>query len=144
MTDLLDPLDRSQAWHGDQPTYLAHYLARRTRGGDSNFDSDVTALIRAYSRAIPTLEARFRPTSDEWDVAKPNVAFFDKLATVSRHERHEIAHVGDRLDNDIAPAAQVGLVTVWVRRGPWGHILRPKELMAAGSLPLDAPSLQTP
>jgi HAD superfamily hydrolase (TIGR01549 family) len=80
-------------------------------------------------------------TSDEWGAAKPNVAFFDTLTAVSGHDRHEIAYVGDRLDNDIAPAAQAGLVTVWVRRGPWGYILRPKDLMTAGLLPLDAPSL---
>lgn len=80
-------------------------------------------------------------TSDQWGAGKPHVAFFDKLVAVSGHERHEIAYVGDRLDNDIAPAAQAGLVTVWVRRGPWGYILRPRELMIAGSLPEDAPSL---
>lgn len=51
-------------------------------------------------------------------MAKPNVAFFDKLAPASRHDRHEIAYVGDRLDNDIVPAAEAGLVTVKVRRGP--------------------------
>ena len=79
-------------------------------------------------------------TSDEWGVSKPSAAFFDKFAAVSGHERHEIAYVGDRLDNDVAPAAQAGLVTVWVRRGPWGYIQRPKELMATGLLPLDAPS----
>ena len=80
-------------------------------------------------------------TSDEWGVAKPDVAFFEKLAAVSGHERQEIAYVGDRLDNDIAPAAQAGLVTVWVRRGPWGYVLRPRDLMVSGTLPDDAPSL---
>ncbi len=79
-------------------------------------------------------------TSDEWDAAKPDVAFFDKLVEVSGHDRHEIAYVGDRLDNDIAPAAQAGLVTVWIRRGPWGYVLRPDDL-AAGVLPSGAPDL---
>lgn len=79
-------------------------------------------------------------TSDEWGVGKPNVGFFEKLVSVSGHERHEIAYVGDRLDNDIAPAAEAGLVTVWVRRGPWGYVLRPRELVVAGSLSEDAPT----
>jgi len=30
-------------------------------------------------------------TSDEWGVAKPDVAFFDKLAAVPGHEAREIA-----------------------------------------------------
>ena len=80
-------------------------------------------------------------TSDEWDAAKPNVAFFDKLVAVSGHEPHEIAYVGDRLDNDIAPAAQAGLHTVWVRRGPWGFILRPGEPFITDQLPRDVPSV---
>jgi FMN phosphatase YigB (HAD superfamily) len=63
------------------------------------------------------------------------------LVAVPGHERHEIAYVGDRLDNDIAPAAHSGLVTVWVRRGPWGYILRQRELIIAGLLWNDAPSL---
>ena len=36
-------------------------------------------------------------------------------------EPHEIAYVGDRLDNDILPALAAGLTTVFVRRGPWGY-----------------------
>lgn len=33
-----------------------------------------------------------------------------------------IAHVGDRLDNDIVPAKDAGMFTAFVRRGPWGHL----------------------
>ena len=80
-------------------------------------------------------------TSDEWDAAKPDVAFFDKLVAASGHQRHEIAYVGDRLDNDIAPAARAGLFTVWVRRGPWGYILNRDAELLAGRLPDDAPSV---
>jgi len=80
-------------------------------------------------------------TSDEWGAAKPDTAFFDKLVAVSGHDRQEIAYVGDRLDNDIAPAAHAGLFTIWVRRGPWGYILRPRNASLAGRLPEDAPSM---
>jgi HAD superfamily hydrolase (TIGR01549 family) len=73
-------------------------------------------------------------TSDDWGVAKPDVQFFDKLVAVSGHDRDEIAYVGDRLDNDIAPAARAGLFTVWVRRGPWGYVLEPSELLPAARL----------
>lgn len=80
-------------------------------------------------------------TSDEWGAAKPDTAFFDKLVAVSGHDRQEIAYVGDRLDNDIAPAAHAGLFTIWVRRGPWGYVLRPRDPFLAGKFPEDAPSL---
>ena len=80
-------------------------------------------------------------TSDEWGATKPDAGFFDKLVAVSGHDRGEIAYVGDRLDNDIAPAAQAGLFTIWVRRGPWGYILHPDEPFVAARLPEGAPSL---
>jgi HAD superfamily hydrolase (TIGR01549 family) len=62
-------------------------------------------------------------TSDDWGVTKPDVAFFQKLVAVSGHEAAEIAYVGDRIDNDIAPAKEAGLRTVQIRRGPWANIL---------------------
>ena len=61
-------------------------------------------------------------TSDDWGATKPSVEFFTTLLTRSGHPPEEIAYVGDRLDNDIRPAAEAGLYTVWVRRGPWGCI----------------------
>jgi HAD superfamily hydrolase (TIGR01549 family) len=73
-------------------------------------------------------------TSAEWGAEKPGAAFFDTMAAVSGHARGETAYVGDRLDNDIAPAARAGLFTIWVRRGPWGHILQP-----GGSPAIDLP-----
>src|ERR671917_578861 len=62
-------------------------------------------------------------TSDDWGVTKPDVAFFSKLIAVSGHHPHEIPCAGDRLDNDLGPAAEAGLHTVFIRRGPWGYII---------------------
>ena len=61
-------------------------------------------------------------TSDDWGVTKPDEAFFSKLIAVSGHQPHEIAYVGDRLDNDLRPAAAAGLHTIFIKRGPWGYI----------------------
>jgi FMN phosphatase YigB (HAD superfamily) len=80
-------------------------------------------------------------TSDEWGVTKPDTGFFDKLAAVSGFERGETAYVGDRLDFDIGPAARAGLFTVWIRRGPWGYILRPGDPPGVADVPDGAPSL---
>jgi FMN phosphatase YigB (HAD superfamily) len=62
-------------------------------------------------------------TSDDWGVTKPDVAFSSKVIAVSGHQPNEIAYVGDRLDNDLDPAAEASLHTVFVRRGPWGYII---------------------
>ena len=34
----------------------------------------------------------------------------------------EIAYVGDRLDNDVFPAQELGIHAVFIRRGPWGYL----------------------
>lgn len=59
--------------------------------------------------------------SDDLGHGKPDRAFFDAVvalsgATAARH----VLYVGDRVDNDVLPAADAGLRTCWLRRGPWG------------------------
>ncbi|WP_432983024.1 HAD family hydrolase [Dactylosporangium sp. CA-233914] len=67
------------------------------------------------------LDADLIATSDDWGAEKPSQAFFDALIASAGCAPSEIAYVGDRLDNDILPAANAGLVTVFIRRGPWGY-----------------------
>lgn len=61
-------------------------------------------------------------TSDDWGVAKPDPTFFEHLVKAAPCEASEILYVGDRLDNDVRPAASVGLQTALIRRGPWAII----------------------
>jgi HAD superfamily hydrolase (TIGR01549 family) len=63
-------------------------------------------------------------TSDDWGVAKPDPEFFRCLVEATPYEVNEILYVGDRLDNDIGPAASMGLQTALIRRGPWALIQR--------------------
>lgn len=69
-------------------------------------------------------EAAFVASSAEWGVAKPHPEFFTRIidAVSPAIASHEILYVGDRLDNDIVPAAAVGMRTALLRRGPWGHV----------------------
>ncbi|MFD0053055.1 HAD family hydrolase [Streptomyces sp. NPDC127168] len=61
-------------------------------------------------------------TSDDWGASKPDRAFFDRVAEVVPAEPGEMLYVGDRVDNDIAPARTAGMHTALVRRGPWATI----------------------
>ncbi|WP_432135884.1 HAD family hydrolase [Streptomyces sp. bgisy154] len=61
-------------------------------------------------------------TSDDWGASKPDRAFFDRVAEVVPAEVGEMLYVGDRVDNDIAPARQAGMHTALVHRGPWATI----------------------
>ena len=55
-------------------------------------------------------------------VRKPDPAFFEKVVALMECRVDEVAYVGDRVDNDVLPAAAAGLVAVHVRRGPWGRL----------------------
>ena len=57
-------------------------------------------------------------------VRKPEPGFFARLVELSGRVADEVAYVGDRVDNDVLPALEAGLVAVHVRRGPWG-LLQP-------------------
>ena len=55
-------------------------------------------------------------------VAKPDPAFFALVARRAGLPPSRIAYVGDRLDNDVAPATAAGLQAIHLRRGPWGVV----------------------
>lgn len=64
--------------------------------------------------------------SDEMGVAKPDRAFFARtLQLMGDPPPGQVAYVGDRIDNDVIPAADAGMRAVWLRRGPWGVIQEP-------------------
>ncbi len=85
-----------------------------------------TARAGHFLREL-NLPADVIATSDDWGAAKPSPLFFKRLVEISGHQPHEITYVGDRLDNDIQPAIEVGLSAIWMRRGPWAFIHSPGE-----------------
>ncbi len=66
--------------------------------------------------------ADFIASSTGWGVEKPSPAFFARVVEAAGVAAHEIAYVGDRLDNDVLPARAAGMTAVFIRRGPWGVI----------------------
>lgn len=67
--------------------------------------------------------------SAEEGVAKPDPAIFRIALERSGCEPGEAAMIGDRLDNDIAPAKAVGMRTIWLPQGPavWQSVRRVAE-----------------
>ncbi|WP_153414473.1 HAD family hydrolase [Nocardia macrotermitis] len=76
------------------------------------------------------LPTDFIATSDDWGVEKPSAEFFAKVVEVAPGEPGQIVYVGDRLDNDVAPAKRAGMRTAYLQRGPWGWIHRNKQEVA--------------
>jgi FMN phosphatase YigB (HAD superfamily) len=77
----------------------------------------------------PLLEGLLEPgelmgTSDAWGVSKPAPEFFARVIDELGLPAGEIAYVGDRVDNDVVPAAEAGMVAVFLACGPWGVVQR--------------------
>ena len=67
--------------------------------------------------------------SAEEGVAKPAPAIFRIALERAGCEPGEAAMIGDRLDNDVAPAKAVGMRTIWLPQGPaaWHSVRRAAE-----------------
>ena len=88
-----------------------------------------SAALEAWARAVD-LPVDVIGSSAGWGVRKPSSAFFERVVEEAGFVASEVAYVGDRVDNDVLPAASAGLVAVHVRRGPWG-MLQPTPQEAA-------------
>jgi FMN phosphatase YigB (HAD superfamily) len=62
----------------------------------------------------------FVASSERWGVEKPARAFFARVCEAAGADPAAVAYVGDRVDNDVAPALAFGMQAVHIRRGPWG------------------------
>ena len=114
---------------------------RRSSITDEDFYPDAVACLRAMTEAnylvgiaanqpetteavLHALDVRLAlvASSARWGLSKPDPAFFDRICEELRLASREIAYIGDRLDNDIQPAAAAGMTAVFLRRGPWGYL----------------------
>ncbi len=79
------------------------------------------------------LPVDFIGSSAAFGVEKPDPGFFRRIVDLAGVPAGSIAYVGDRVDNDVIPAADAGMAAVFIRRGPWGfaHQGRPGVERAA-------------
>jgi HAD superfamily hydrolase (TIGR01509 family) len=83
-------------------------------GAVGNTPAEAEELLREHVDLIGS--------SGRWGVEKPAPGFFERIVEESGFAADEIAYVGDRVDNDIRPAIDAGMLAVHIRRGPWGHL----------------------
>ena len=68
-------------------------------------------------------------SSAELGVAKPDPKIFRLALAMAECEPSQAVMIGDRIDNDVVPAKQYGMWTVWVRSGLSAY--QPKDLAGA-------------
>ena len=60
-------------------------------------------------------------SSAEVGISKPDLEIFRAALDKAKCFPAEAYMIGDRLDNDIEPAAQIGMHTIWVRQGSFAY-----------------------
>jgi HAD superfamily hydrolase (TIGR01662 family) len=80
-----------------------------------------TEAMEAWAREA-ALPADVIASSASLGARKPDPRFFERVVELVKCRAADVAYVGDRVDNDVLPAAAAGLIAVHVRRGPWGHL----------------------
>jgi HAD superfamily hydrolase (TIGR01662 family) len=82
-----------------------------------------TEALEAWARES-ALPADVISSSASLGVRKPDPGFFAAVCGLVGYAPRDTAYVGDRVDNDVLPAAAAGMVAIHVRRGPWGRLQR--------------------
>jgi HAD superfamily hydrolase (TIGR01549 family) len=102
--------DGKPEWFGEEDFYpdVRPALARlRDDGWWVGIAGNQTVRAGGILRGLG-LAADMIATSDDWGVTKPDPGFFEKMIEVSPFSPAQTLYVGDRLDNDIMPAARQG------------------------------------
>jgi FMN phosphatase YigB (HAD superfamily) len=81
-----------------------------------NFSSEIEDFLRRHA------DVDFIASSERWGVEKPDPSFFARVAEAAGCTGKEIIYVGDRLDNDVLPAAAAGMAALFLQRGPWAAV----------------------
>lgn len=108
------------------PALAALRAAGYLVGVAGNQSEELEAWLRSQQLPVDVVGS-----SAGWGVRKPSPAFFERVAAEAGRAPGEVAYVGDRIDNDVVPAAEAGLVAIHLRRGPWGRLQRPDSRAAA-------------
>lgn len=118
------------------PDALPCLRALRAAGYRIGLAGNQPAEAEAELRALD-LPVDFVASSGIWGVQKPSPEFFERVASLAGVPTKAIAYVGDRVDNDVVPAAAAGMLAVFLRRGPWGYLHADSVETARGYVRID-------
>jgi len=128
MTDWRERWPEHEALYGGfqaddlYPDALSGIAALRGAGYRVAVIANQPAIRTGQLRALG-IDAEVIAMSGEMGVAKPAPEFFARaLELVGSPQPGSVAYVGDRVGNDVLPAAAAGMRAIWIRRGPWGVI----------------------
>lgn len=101
-------------------------------GVAGNQPQQVEALFREIGVTLDLIAS-----SEGLGVQKPDPAFFAVIADRLGLAPGEIAYVGDRVDNDVRPAAAAGMRAIFLRRGPWAWVQAGRDRVPEAAASID-------
>jgi FMN phosphatase YigB (HAD superfamily) len=87
-------------------------------GAAGNMPADVERFLQSSGLRFDMIGS-----SEQWGAEKPNRRFFERVAEGMALPAQCLMYVGDRVDNDVRPAAAAGMAAIFLRRGPWARVL---------------------
>lgn len=130
---VFDGIERADFYPDAVPCLHALRAAGYKIGLAGNQPAGAEEQLRALD-----LPLDFVASSAGWGVEKPSPEFFARATALAGVAPGAIAYVGDRIDNDVAPAAAAGMLAVFLRRGPWGYLHAGSAEAARARLRIDS------
>jgi FMN phosphatase YigB (HAD superfamily) len=112
----LAPFEPRDFYEDALPTLRAAKESGLVVGIAGNFSREIEAFLSDHA------DVDFIASSERWGAEKPNSEFFLRIVGDAGCEAADITYIGDRLDNDVLPAVNVGMESVWIIRGPWAVV----------------------
>jgi len=125
--------ERSDFYPDAIPCLVALRQAGYRIGLAGNQPAGVEDVLRAMELPVDLIASSAR-----WGVEKPSPEFFARMVALAGVSPAKIAYVGDRVDNDVVPAALAGMLAVFLRRGPWGFLQAEHPGVARARIRLDS------
>jgi FMN phosphatase YigB (HAD superfamily) len=110
------PFEPQDFYDDAEPCLGALKERGRVIGIAGNFSKEIEQFL------VENVEADFIASSERWGVEKPSPEFFDRIVAEAGCAPNDIAYVGDRVDNDVVPAATAGMAAHFLVRGPWAFV----------------------
>lgn len=112
----LGPFEPGDFYDDALPSLRAAKQKGHVVGIAGNFSREIERFLSEHA------EVDFVASSEGWGVEKPDPVFFSRIAGEVGRPPEEVTYVGDRIDNDVLPAAKAGMASFWVLRGPWAAV----------------------
>lgn len=123
--ELLDEHERRYGGFREEDLYpdVRPCLAELREAGVTVVVAGNQPAIRHEQLAALELPVDALATSEGLGAEKPDAAFFAAvLALAGVDDPGGALYVGDRVDNDVVPALELGWRVCWLQRGPWGRL----------------------